>query len=406
MFKFSSKLILRTDVPKKDGTCLLCLQVFINGKRIVESLSIYLPSANFNAPLQEIVYSKESPLTRQRIKEVNNMVELYINRMYNIRHKYESKQLTLSVSQFRSEFRMEYAKKDFYDFIEKEIETLKPDREHGTIKHYNKVLRKLKDFKKSLYAGDLTFEFLQGFEMYLIKNNLDVNTRWSVHKTLKFFINSAIKKCYPIENPYSHFKTYSAETDTVYLDTEEMLELIRLYYRYELVSPLQNVLRYFLFSCLAGGLRISDVKRLNQDNIIKTDLVFYMYKNRRKKRKKVTVPLTQNALRLVDNIQGKLFVTYSDNTTNKYLKDIAVIANLRKKLTFHVARHTFATQFLLAGGKIETLQKLLAHSKIETTMRYVHIIDNAKREQMLRYDERLTAELVRISGIGIVDVGD
>lgn len=65
------------------------------------------------------------------------------------------------------------------------------------------------------------------------------------------------------------------------------------------------------------------------------------------------------------------------------------IAGISKTVSFHVARHTFATQFLIEGGKLETLRDLLGHSKIETTMRYVHIVDRAKRDQMQTYSDTI-----------------
>ena len=68
------------------------------------------------------------------------------------------------------------------------------------------------------------------------------------------------------------------------------------------------------------------------------------------------------------------------------MKDIARICGIKKRVTFHVGRHTFATQFLIIGGKVEVLQKLMGHSKMETTMIYVHIVDTQKEDQISQMD--------------------
>jgi len=81
---------------------------------------------------------------------------------------------------------------------------------------------------------------------------------------------------------------------------------------------------------------------------------------------------------------------YSDEFINRELKDICKIAGINKSVSFHVSRHTFATNFLISGGKIEVLQKLLGHSKIETTMIYVHIAESITDVQILNMDTILS----------------
>lgn len=77
-----------------------------------------------------------------------------------------------------------------------------------------------------------------------------------------------------------------------------------------------------------------------------------------------------------------MFETVSDQVTNRTLKEIAANAGIRKNLTTHVARHTFATQFLRKGGHVEVLQKLMGHEKIATTLEYTHVDDDRLREEM------------------------
>ena len=83
---------------------------------------------------------------------------------------------------------------------------------------------------------------------------------------------------------------------------------------------------------------------------------------------------------------NKLLPVASNQKVNAYLKEIAVGCKIKKTLTFHLARHTFATTFLISGGKVEVLQKLLSHSRIDTTMIYVHITRDVERKQLQLLD--------------------
>lgn len=76
----------------------------------------------------------------------------------------------------------------------------------------------------------------------------------------------------------------------------------------------------------------------------------------------------------------------TEKTVNIQLKEIAEVAEINKPITSHVGRHSFATLFLLKGGDVQTLMKILGHSKIDTTMVYVHIVDQEKKKQMAFMD--------------------
>ena len=143
---------------------------------------------------------------------------------------------------------------------------------------------------------------------------------------------------------------------------------------------MNEILAYFLFSCYTG-LRFSDVEVANSSNIIDKMYNYTPIKSRNKL-KVVKVPLTDRALAIIKDKKGKLFNTKCNQRTNEALKEIATCAEINKKLTFHVARHTFATSFLSLGGKVEVLQKIMGHSKLETTMVYVHILDDDMIDQV------------------------
>jgi site-specific recombinase XerD len=81
------------------------------------------------------------------------------------------------------------------------------------------------------------------------------------------------------------------------------------------------------------------------------------------------------------NPSGPIFHTYADPVTNRLLKEVAIKCGIKKRLTFHISRHTFGTLFLERGGRVEVLKELMGHSDIDTTMVYVHMSDKRKTEQ-------------------------
>ncbi len=95
------------------------------------------------------------------------------------------------------------------------------------------------------------------------------------------------------------------------------------------------------------------------------------------------MPMAKEALDFVQHRTGaRFFDVQADACINLYLKKAAKLTGLKKTLTFHTARHTFATGFLNAGGKVEVLQQILAHSDIKTTMVYIHISRERKKSEM------------------------
>jgi len=137
----------------------------------------------------------------------------------------------------------------------------------------------------------------------------------------------------------------------------------------------------FLFSCFTG-LRISDNQNMDEESIVDGKLKF----NAIKTGKYQTIKLNAVAIKLLEQCPEILTEKLSDQHLNRILKDICNILGIKKKITFHYARHTFATNFLRQGGKVEVLQKLLNHSDLKETMIYVHILQEQLDEEIMLLD--------------------
>ena len=167
------------------------------------------------------------------------------------------------------------------------------------------------------------------------------------------------------------------------------------------LERLERVRDLFLFSCYTG-ISYADLNKLTPNNIWKgEDDKKWIVTNRQKTNTRVKVPLMPTALRLIEKyrehplteVSGTLFPPITNERANLYLKEIAEACGLTKNLTFHMARHTFATTVTLSNGMpIETVSKLLGHTKIATTQIYARVLDKKVEEDMNKLQEVLQSK--------------
>jgi len=142
--------------------------------------------------------------------------------------------------------------------------------------------------------------------------------------------------------------------------------------------------------------------RLTPGNITKgIDGELWLITNRQKTSNPVRVPLLPRALEIIDRYkghpralaEGSLFPNISNQKLNSYLKEIADLCDINKNLTFHLARHTFATTVTLTNGvPIESVSKMLGHSTITTTQIYAKVIEKKLSDDMKDLKQKLQSE--------------
>ena len=184
------------------------------------------------------------------------------------------------------------------------------------------------------------------------------------------------------KNPFNQFQLKYNKYDRQFLDEEELEQLESTKMGNERLERIRDC---FVFSCYTG-LSYVDVKELNRDNIVKgIDGNHWISTKREKTDKPVKVPLLPKAQEILEKYmqcpemenKESLLPISSNQKTNAYLKEIADSCDIDKNLTFHVARHTFATTVMLSNGvPIETVSKLLGHSKLSTTQIYARVVES------------------------------
>jgi integrase len=271
-----------------------------------------------------------------------------------------------------SELNNTMSRNSFHDWAAKRIEDLKGVRAPKTLTGYRVTFGVLREFQPVLRFSDLSGELVERFERYLrTERNLGVNARAKYHSHLKSFTRALARNYKGIPNIYTHFQIKQVSGKRVYLVKSEVQALTRMYNAQVLGDRLQEMLSMFLFSCHTG-LRYSDLINVEHSNIIDGYLTFMPVKTQGIE-KRVEVPLNPTSLSFIHNQKGKLFNYTCNEYYRRQLKVIGSLCGLKKQLSSHVGRHTFATGYIMGGGTVPTLRKLMGHSKIETTMIYVHL---------------------------------
>lgn len=259
----------------------------------------------------------------------------------------------------------------------------------GTLKNYFTTARYLNRFLKEhlktseVYLKQIDYQFTLGFEMFLRSQPKLHNNGVMKHmERFKKMMRLAQDLDWIDKNPTKRFKLHFDQVDVVYLTRNELGRIQQL----ELKKPGLRLTRdIFVFACFTG-LAYADVKNLSHDHIqLGIDGKKWIYTRRKKTNTAVRIPLLEEAEAILNDYRehpkiadsDKLLPIYSNQKTNDYLKEIAKQVKIKKKLSFHTARHTFATSVTLANGvPIETVSKLLGHHKISTTQIYARVIDS------------------------------
>lgn len=252
---------------------------------------------------------------------------------------------------------------------------------YGTLK-----LKVLGFLKKQYKANDIALDqlnkgFLMGFELYLkADEHIAHNTTIKYIQFLKRVINYGIGMEWLKHDPFKAFKCTLHQVVRECLNQEEIDRI----QAKEFATPrLEQVRDIFVFSCYTG-LAYADVKKLKHEEIVKgIDGRLWIQTFRAKTSTRVPIPLLPQALMLIEryklhaaNGKGFVFPVPSNQKANAYLKEIADVCDITKKLTFHIARHSFATTVTLSNGvPIETVSKMLGHTNIKTTQIYSKVVD-------------------------------
>jgi len=284
----------------------------------------------------------------------------------------------------------------------------KPDLEWSTLKHYGVTKRYLLKFLKTkmkkddVFLPEINYKFVVDFETFLRNHQpKDHQKPLANNGVMKHLIrlrkmtSLAIRLGWLTDNPFKNYKMKHQRVDKEYLTERELLAIERKAFDIERLIIVRDI---FVFACYTG-LAYVDVLNLKEENIvIGIDGELWIKTARKKTNIPVTTPILPKAKVLIGKYLNHyraisldhVFPIFSNQKVNSYLKEIADICGITKNLTFHVARHTFATTVTLSNGvPIETVSKMLGHTKIATTQIYARVVEKKIGEDMSLLRARL-----------------
>ncbi|WP_282055708.1 site-specific integrase [Maribacter luteus] len=270
----------------------------------------------------------------------------------------------------------------------------------GTVERYKTAKKHVDDYIKLEYGvtdipvKDVDHKFISGLEYYLkTERKCAHNTAIKYVTNFKKIIRIAYANDLITKDPFLNWKAKLKIVEREFLTEEEIQGMVEKELHTERLYQVKDI---FLFSCFTG-LAYADVKKLSRDDIvIGIDGDKWIKIKRSKTDTRSSIPLLPTALDILVKYKdhpdvsnkGRLLPVLSNQKMNAYLKEIAVLCKITKNLTFHLARHTFATTVTLSNGvPIESVSKMLGHKSLRTTQHYAKILDRKVSDdmQLLRY---------------------
>lgn len=330
--------------------------------------------------------SKINRLNTADNEKINSDINLILDsieaKIFGIKTAYRLSERYLSPKKLREEFSNNMPRVSFISFFKKALESERNFLEYGSYKRHLAVYRKLKEFKPDVTFIEIDLKYIQDYKEWCKSKGNASTTISSNIASIKKFLSIAQKNSIKLKISLDEIKVGNTKGNRTSLTQIELKRVFNYYTSDFINSESKLVLGYFLFACMTG-MRISDIQNLKRIDVIDTQINFVSKKTKTDQ----SIMLNEMARKIV-NIEPNLFEKkLSDQYINRLLKTVFKNLGIRKKISFHTSRHTFATSYLRAGGKIEKLKLLLGHSKIETTMIYSSIVASEANEDIFRLDD-------------------
>lgn len=264
----------------------------------------------------------------------------------------------------------------------------------ATVIRYETTLRLTEEFlqknykKEDCYLDEVTNQFIEDFEFFLkTVRRCCHNTTTKYLLNFKKIIRIALAKGWMKKDPFAQVHFHFEPVEREFLEKQELKVLLN---KEITITRLAQVRDIFCFCCLTG-LAFMDVQQLKAEHLV-ADIhgKIWIRKARQKTKNMCNIPLLDEAQKIIDRYRdhpycqthGVLLPVCSNQKMNSYLKELADICGIRKNLSTHCARHTFATLTLASGATIDNVAKMLGHANVNMTRRYAKVLDSSIMRDM------------------------
>ena len=376
------------------GVCPIYTRVTVNAKRFEFSTNKSINPDKWSSEGSKVKGTNEEART------INSHLDYLKNQILQAEKKLIKKDISVSSENLKNElFGLTETKRMlvpiFQDHNNKIKELVGKEYAPGTLERYTTSLKHTIEFmqwKYNISDIDITkidHAFITDYEFWLRSvRNCANNTAVKYLKNFNKIIKLCLANDWLDKNPFANYKSKVKEVERVYLTEDEIQSIIEKDFKTERLSLVRDI---FLFSCFTG-LAYIDVKNLTKSHIsygIDGEKWIFTHRQKTESASKIPIlPVTQMIIDKYENHpqchnEDKLLPILSNQKMNAYLKEIAAICEIEKELTFHIARHTFATTVTLTNGvPIESVSKMLGHKNLRTTQHYAKVLDRKVSEDM------------------------
>ncbi|MGQ1929033.1 tyrosine-type recombinase/integrase [Ornithobacterium rhinotracheale] len=345
----------------KKGESQVMLTLHSQGKRKRLMLDVYVPPKLWDKKSQRMKGNTE------QAQATNLLLESYLQKILDIKIRYAASNLVLTIEKLLEEFQNNKSPFDFIAFCREHIKN--KDMLLASKKKELSHINKLENYKKNVLISDINIEFIDKYRWHLFNTVHNKKSTIATNlKTIKKYLNLAQKYGMKLNIDLDKIRTPNIRSERINLDHRE-IQFLKDYYFSSFIKPKHKLpLGYFLFACYTGC-RLSELKQIRREDIESKKILTYFAP---KTQKRQSIQISCSAREIFEH-ESTLFARFiSDQKMNKYIKECAQICNIKKNVTMHVARHSFATNLIRKGAKITNVQSLLNHSDISTTMQYYH----------------------------------
>jgi len=393
---FGVQFITRTNKARNNGQVPMYVRISVDSRRVEISLKRCINPENWN-DRRGIAKGKSD-----EIRALNTFLEQIRGRVAECYRELQLKKKLITADAVKNLFcGFEEKEHSLMVLFDNHNTDMKNVLEWGTLKNYFTTRRYIKEylmtkFKTSdIFLTQLNYKFLADFELFMRayipkdqKLPCGQNTIMKHIERLRKVVNMAIKNDWLERDPFQKFKPSFTKTTRQFLTADELASIEMKNFK---IPRLQHAKDLFVFSCYTG-LAYIDVFNLSHQNLTRgIDGEYWICTSRKKTDIPVRVPLLPQPMAIIEKykndprveVSDKLLPVFTNQVLNSYLKEIADLCGIEKPLTFHIARHTFATTVTLTNGvPIETVSKLLGHTSIKTTQIYAKVIEQKVCDDM------------------------
>lgn len=383
------------------GQCVIYTRITVNGKRIEFSTGRLVIPAKWSSAAGKMKGQSEEA------RSINRHLDILKTKIIDIQMEFIHAKIPISAKLFKSKVLGEDMKRRmlipiFQDHNNRIEELVGKEYAPGTLERYKTSLKHTKEFLEWKYKEldidilKIDHAFITDYEFYLRSvRSCSNNTAVKYIKNFGKIVKICLANNWIDRNPFSNYKSKIRQVERVYLSEEEIQKLMEKEFTTDRLSLVRD---FFLFSCYTG-LAYIDVKNLTKSHIsIGIDGDKWIFTHRQKTESASKIPILPVTQMIIDKYvthpqciaKDCLLPIFSNQKMNAYLKEVALLCEINKELTFHIARHTFATTVTLSNGvPIESVSKMLGHKNLRTTQHYAKVLDRKVSDDMKLLKQKL-----------------